>query len=279
MSRGGESKDGGDGSGLPGWANVNFDEIEISDRIGGGGVGVVYKGYWRNKTVALKTLFDARIGQDLKQEYMDELLVMSKVKHSNIVEFMGACMIDVGSAMEYLHSLTPAIIHRDLKTLNILRASNGQYKLCDFGLVKVKSATAGTPAYMAPELIENRPFNKSVDVYAFGVLLWEIFSAEIPFYMTDITEIRNKVVAGGRPRVPSYGFSPKVSRLVQQCWDQTASARPDFPSVVDALYEIEKDVPDTIHSENVKDNGGDILDGLCSGGAGGGGNGGAYSHK
>ena len=52
--------------------------------------------------------------------------------------------------MEYLHSLTPAIIHRDLKTLNILRASNGSYKVCDFGLVKVKSATAGTPAYMAP---------------------------------------------------------------------------------------------------------------------------------
>lgn len=52
--------------------------------------------------------------------------------------------------MEYLHSISPAIIHRDLKSHNILRAENGAYKVCDFGLVKVKHTTAGTPAYMAP---------------------------------------------------------------------------------------------------------------------------------
>ncbi len=58
--------------------------------------------------------------------------------------------IDISSAMEYLHSLKPAIIHRDLKSLNILQAYDGSLKLCDFGLVKVKNAQAGTPAYMAP---------------------------------------------------------------------------------------------------------------------------------
>ena len=58
--------------------------------------------------------------------------------------------IDVASAMEYLHSLNPAIIHRDLKSHNVLRSQNGVYKVCDFGLVKVKHTTAGTPAYMAP---------------------------------------------------------------------------------------------------------------------------------
>jgi serine/threonine protein kinase len=78
--------------GLQGWANVAFGEIELGDRIGGGGVGIIYKGWWKDEPVALKTLFDARIGQDLKQEYMDELLVMSKVQHSNIVKFLGACM-------------------------------------------------------------------------------------------------------------------------------------------------------------------------------------------
>lgn len=117
---------------------------------------------------------------------MDELLIMSKLKHSNIVEFIGACMtppnlcyvmelcdsslfqllhvdkvqlsdydiiqiaIDIGSALEYLHSLRPAIIHRDIKSLNILKSPNGSYKVCDFGLVKVRQIQAGTPAYMAP---------------------------------------------------------------------------------------------------------------------------------
>lgn len=78
---------------LPTWANVSFSELEMGERIGGGGVGVIYKGWWRDRPVAMKTLFDARIGQDLKREYMDELLVMSKLKHSNIVSFMGACMV------------------------------------------------------------------------------------------------------------------------------------------------------------------------------------------
>lgn len=63
---------------------------------------------------------------------------------------------DIASAMEYLHAQIPTIIHRDLKSHNVLRASNGSLKICDFGLVMVKNTTAGTPAYMAPELIENR---------------------------------------------------------------------------------------------------------------------------
>ena len=53
--------------------------------------------------------------------------------------------------MEYLHhSFNPAIIHRDLKSLNVLRAFNGSLKICDFGLVKNRDPGAGTPSYMAP---------------------------------------------------------------------------------------------------------------------------------
>ena len=64
--------------------------------------------------------------------------------------------IDVSSAMEYLHSLRPCIIHRDLKSHNVLQSYQGTLKICDFGLVSVRNAQAGTPAYMAPELIQNR---------------------------------------------------------------------------------------------------------------------------
>jgi serine/threonine protein kinase len=94
-SKGGEEKFS-DGEGKVGndcsWNHIDFDEVEIGDRISGGGVGVIYSGIFRNETVALKTLFDNRVSEDLKQEYMDELLVMSKLKHSNIVKFLGACM-------------------------------------------------------------------------------------------------------------------------------------------------------------------------------------------
>jgi hypothetical protein len=75
-----------------GWTHINFEDVELGEIIGGGGVGVIYMGWYRDKAVALKTLFDPRVDDSLKQEYLDELLVMSKVKHSNIVNFMGACM-------------------------------------------------------------------------------------------------------------------------------------------------------------------------------------------
>ena len=63
----------------------------------------------------------------------------------------------------------------DLKSHNLLVSKkDGTVKLCDFGLVHTKHTTAGTPAYMAPELLNDKPFSKKCDVYAFGVLLWEV---------------------------------------------------------------------------------------------------------
>lgn len=120
--------------------------------------------------------------------------------------------------MEYLHSLSPPIIHRDLKSHNVLRDSRGSFKICDFGLVCNKTVTAGTPAYMAPELLENKHYTKSVDLYAFGVLLWEIFSGEIPFNRMDIPEIRSRVVSGKRPAIPSFGFPARLTELINRCW-------------------------------------------------------------
>ena len=84
----------------------------------------------------------------------------------------------------------PPIIHRDLKSLNLLVADDGKIKVCDFGLVRTKHTNAGTPAYMAPELLHSRAFNKSVDVYAFGVLLWEMLALEIPYSGWDVLEIK-----------------------------------------------------------------------------------------
>lgn len=289
---------------LPGWCHIDMNDIEIGDRIGGGGAGIIYKGWLRDEPVALKTLFDPRVDDSLRKEYMDELLVMSKLKHSNIVSFMGASMtppnlcfvmelcrdslyniiheqrvvftdrecidvaLDVSTAMEYLHCLKPAIIHRDLKSLNVLQAHNGVYKLCDFGLVRNTNIQAGTPAYMAPELFANAQYNKSVDVYSFGIMLWEVLTGEIPFYMVDVPDIRLRVMNGQRPRIQGSGASPKFARLIQECWyvficiclrvyvqltfstrDQEKQNRPDFTEIVDILTDMLKDTPECKHTE------------------------------
>jgi serine/threonine protein kinase len=83
--------------------------------------------------------------------------------------------------------------------------------LCDKNIADITRAT--------PNSVESkcRSFNKSVDVYAFGLLLWEILSKETPFKMLDVTEIRRRVIAGERPRLQSYG-SPKITSLITSSW-------------------------------------------------------------
>ncbi|CAK4697160.1 unnamed protein product [Aphanomyces euteiches] len=226
------------------WKSIRFQELTVGDKIGGGGVGIVYRGKYLSKPVALKTLFDPRVDDALKQEFMDELHVMSKLNHPNVVAFIGACLeapnlcfvmelctmsmyellhttndpisvaslvtmaTQVVSAMRYLHGLSPAIVHRDLKSQNVLVDTRGDVKLCDFGLVCTKERTAGTPAYMPPELLAGKPFSKAVDVYMFGVLLWEMFARDVPFRGYDIDDIQRKVLHGDRPRIPTTDCPP-----------------------------------------------------------------------
>ncbi|CAK5221495.1 unnamed protein product [Aphanomyces euteiches] len=233
------------------WKSIRFQELTVGDKIGGGGVGIVYRGKYLSKPVALKTLFDPRVDDSLKQEFMDELHVMSKLNHPNVVAFIGACLeapnlcfvmelctmsmyellhttndpisvaslvtmaTQVVSAMRYLHGLSPAIVHRyafpspssadllgrDLKSQNVLVDTRGDVKL-------TKERTAGTPAYMPPELLAGKPFSKAVDVYMFGVLLWEMFARDVPFRGYDIDDIQRKVLHGDRPRIPTTDCPP-----------------------------------------------------------------------
>lgn len=201
-----------DSSNSPCWDNIPFSELTVCENIGGGGVALVHRGIYRKNSVALKTLFDPRVDEALKQDFMDELLVMSKLKHPNVVSLIGACLeppnlcmvmelcdfslhhllhntntclspqqltriaTDIANGMRFLHSRKPAVIHRDLKSANVLLDKKGVAKLCDFGLVRTKFTSAGTPSYMPPELLSGQPFSKCVDVYMFGILLWEVWN-------------------------------------------------------------------------------------------------------
>ena len=73
------------------WEAIDIEDIEFGNRIGGGGFAIVYEGWWRDENVALKAMFDPRAEEAQKQEYMDELHVMSQVNHPHIVRLLGAC--------------------------------------------------------------------------------------------------------------------------------------------------------------------------------------------
>lgn len=123
---------------------------------------------------------------------------------------------DVSRGMAYLHGFSPPILHRDIKSTNLLVGDGHCIKLCDFGLSRVKVAQkdteknlaagdqVGTPQWMAPEILQNEDYSELSDVYSFGVVLCEILTREVPWYGLDTVSIVFAVcVQEARPTLPS----------------------------------------------------------------------------
>ena len=128
--------------------------------------------------------------------------------------------IQVAEGMRHLHTRKPPIVHRDLKSHNVLLDQRGEAKLCDFGLVNTREVTAGTPNYMAPELFLSKPNSSAVDVFAFGVLLNEMWAREVPWDGYMPFDIRDKVsrqrgpARGGTRRHGPYALRTYVATLL-----------------------------------------------------------------
>jgi hypothetical protein len=125
-------------------------------------------------------------------------------------------------------------------------------KIADFGLGRfVTDCTAmqqltgnlGTPMWMAPELIEDRGYGPPVDVYAFGIILWEMYTEKIPFDGLDRLTVFRNVSQGSRPDLPEE-TSP-LSVLIQQCWDQDPNKRPSFEEIYSQFENREVEFPGT----------------------------------
>lgn len=86
---------------------------------------------------------------------------------------------------------------------------------------------AGTPVYMAPELFQKRQYDEKVDVFAYGSLLWELVTREVPFDGLDTADIRAKVEKGEQLRVP-YGADQRLAALITDCRQVDSGRRPSF---------------------------------------------------
>lgn len=156
---------------------------------------------------------------------------------------------DVANAMEYLHAMRPQIIHRDLKSSNLLlaapvrnRADIPVVKVADFGLSRIMETPGkdtkmtmevGTWHWMAPEVLTNSDYDEKVDVYSFAMILYEFICRRVPFGEEEPAGAVYQVVQGNRPslqHVPS-DCPEKFSVLMKTCWNHDPSKRPSFPNV------------------------------------------------
>ena len=170
-----------------------------------------------------------------KGSLFDYLHKNPKTKNNLSLEFKNKITNQLICTMAYIHSR--GYVHRDLKTQNILLDKNLDIKLCDFGLTKLKSELnsgsgqfAGTPCYMAPELFDRKFYDDKIDVFAFGTVLWEIYTQKIPYANCDAMEIKQKVTKGEELYCSSI-VPKQIANLIQKCRCVKASDRPSFEEI------------------------------------------------
>jgi serine/threonine-protein kinase CTR1 len=146
--------------------------------------------------------------------------------------------LDVAKGMHYLHSCVPVIVHRDLKSPNLLVDKHWVVKVCDFGLSRMKNHTflssksnAGTPEWMAPEVLRNEPSDEKSDVFSYGVIFWELLTQQIPWSHLNPMQVVGVVgFAGNRLAVPA-SIDPRLKEICEECWAQNPRERPSFLDV------------------------------------------------
>lgn len=184
-------------------------------------------------------------------------------------------LTDAATGMLYLHARSSPIIHCDLKSNNILVDLHYRTKICDFNMSRLLEECTGTasvslqnPRWISPEVLDGEEYSKSSDVYAFGVIMWEVLTGRIPWLETNFAEIVSLVRDGARPQIPNFwdvqdgkgaeliAFEEYV-QLMTECWAQNPYERPSFGDIIRELKDISllacsQQTPDITQPDNTQ---------------------------
>ncbi|MFQ5923963.1 MAG: protein kinase, partial [Anaerolineales bacterium] len=244
------------------------ERYEFQEEIGRGGMGEVYRALdtWLEREVAAKVLSSDALGPDGRERLLAEAQAAARLNHPNVVsvydvgeidgqpfivmelvegetlhkyqpENQGerlAIVLEICAALEHAH--LQGIVHRDLKPENVMVAPDGMARLMDFGLASwtveapdaPEGGTAGTVYYLAPEVLRGEPASVQSDLYALGVMLYELLTGELPFSGEDpIAVITQHLEADPRP--PSQinsDIRPALEALILRLLSKRPEERP-----------------------------------------------------
>ncbi|CAF3862513.1 unnamed protein product [Rotaria sordida] len=218
---------------------INYRDLKINseDKLGQGSFGIVYKGIWKNQTIAVKQSHLNKLTRQEKNSFVKEIKIMSTLgEHPNLVHSHGYTLDPLCLVMEYVELA----------------------KVTDFGLATLRAKTSssiassmtsddgaticGTAGYMAPELLSStKPPEYSSDVYSFGILLNEVIHEEEPYsdqYLNfagrEAFGAANYAQSGKRPNI-KLGTPPCLKNLIEKCWHAYAQGRPSFKQIYQDL--------------------------------------------
>ncbi|CAH8361546.1 unnamed protein product [Eruca vesicaria subsp. sativa] len=263
---------------------ILWDDLTIGEEIGKGSCGTVYRGLWLGSVVAVKVFSKEEHPEEVIQSFRQEVSMMKRLRHPNVLLFMGAvtspqrlCIVsellprgslfqllqrkmskldwrrrilmalDIAHGMNYLHCCSPPIVHRDLKSSNLLVDRNLTVKVADFGLSRVKHETylttkfgKGTPQWMAPEVLRNESADEKSDIYSFGVVLWELATEKIPWETLNSMQVIGAVgFMNQRLEIPK-DIDPLWISLIESCWHSDAKLRSTFQELTEKLKDLQR---------------------------------------
>jgi serine/threonine protein kinase len=151
-------------------------------------------------------------------------------------------MKQIARGMSFLHACDPPIIHRDLKSHNILIDEKWNCKVADFGMSRVKFLTekmtrVGTPQWMAPEVLRQESYSEKADVWSFGVVMWELITLRAPFAGHTPLQVITMVAHQNKILPVPVNCDPVLAEIMQKCWLQAFRDRPSFDEI---LYDLER---------------------------------------
>jgi serine/threonine protein kinase/ankyrin repeat protein len=257
---------------------IKHPELSFAQKLGEGGFGEVVQGTWRHMDVAIKRLHMKQMSAEALSDFKIEAAILADLRSPHTVALLGITLTpEYTMVMEYmprgalydvLHSNEPLpwptrqqialdmslglsflhherMLHRDLKSLNVLLDNHYHAKLAGFGLSKIKRESStrsakghslGTVAWKAPELFKRGcKYTPECDMYSFGMTLWELETRKLPFAdANDNGEISVWVLQGEQETIPTD--TPEgIRTVIQACWSKQSAQRPSADNVVELL--------------------------------------------